>query len=160
MRREVSQGREKRERITIIPFIWVLFGMVVCIMSGQLGIGKVSSPGAGFVPFLTGLIVVVLGAALFLHGQFFSSYKQESGRVTWREMLRVLLIASMLIAYSLLLPFLGFILATLLLLFLTTGLIGSVNSIKAIVISTVISVALWLVFVVVLDMQMPRGMVF
>jgi len=44
----------------IIGIIWIFLGLAICWMSYLLGIGEPSSPGSGFIPFLTGCFLTLL----------------------------------------------------------------------------------------------------
>ena len=48
---------------------FVAFGIVVFALSGELPLGRLSMPGAGFLPKLVAGLLILLGLVLFLRGR-------------------------------------------------------------------------------------------
>jgi hypothetical protein len=47
---------------------FVVFGVMVIALSGELPLGRLSMPGAGFMPKIVAGLLIVLGLVLFLRG--------------------------------------------------------------------------------------------
>lgn len=45
---------------------FILFGLVIIALSGDLPTGQLSMPGAGFLPMIVAVLLIVFGAVLFL----------------------------------------------------------------------------------------------
>jgi putative tricarboxylic transport membrane protein len=106
---------EQQDRI--ISLIWIAIGGVLCFEAWSLGLGKISEPQTGFMPFVVGLAIIVLSAFLLIE----SSVAIKKGRakkvsvwsnVNWK---RIAYMVFLLMAYSLLLNKLGFLVDTFLL---------------------------------------------
>ena len=48
---------------------FVAFGLLVIALSGDLPFGGLSMPGAGFMPLLVAVLIIVFGASLFLRAR-------------------------------------------------------------------------------------------
>ena len=52
-----------KKRISSTDLIWISFAFVVCLGGLKLGFGSFHSPQAGFMPFLSGLLLGLLAIA-------------------------------------------------------------------------------------------------
>jgi putative tricarboxylic transport membrane protein len=93
--------------------VWFFIGLTVCLGSIQFKVGNLKSPGAGFMPFLSGVAIIFFSVTGFL----FASIRKKQGEgwsnsmqnLQWKNSLVVL--ASLSI-YVLLLERLGFLIST------------------------------------------------
>jgi hypothetical protein len=46
-------------------FFWVAAGLLACYGASQLGLGNIAEPGAGFIFFWSGLVLVILSLVVF-----------------------------------------------------------------------------------------------
>jgi putative tricarboxylic transport membrane protein len=90
----------------------LIVSALICIGSVRLSLGSLKTPGPGFMSFLGGLSLGILGIAIFVEAWL----KQPSeGRRFWgsyRGRLNVVLILACLCIYVVLLNYSGFILTT------------------------------------------------
>jgi hypothetical protein len=91
--------------------VWVLLGVAICIGSVRLRLGGFHKPGPGFMPFLAGSILILLG--LILAGSTLSKgleKEKTKGKEAWMNVnwKRFLFTLSGLFAYALLLEPIGF----------------------------------------------------
>ena len=86
------------------------FGLSLLMLweSVRLGIGSSMEPGPGFLPFCAGAILAVLSASFAYAGRGFRKSQQPHAR-------RVIVALTAVFIYSLVLNYLGFIIATFLL---------------------------------------------
>jgi hypothetical protein len=99
-----------------VRIFWVVVGISVAIHAYQIGIGELNHPGPGFIFFLAGMILAVLGS-FDLVGDL--ARRSETSReepslwsgIRWQK---VLLVLAVLSAYVFFLNILGFVLDTLL----------------------------------------------
>lgn len=116
--------------------------------SFALGIGSLTNPGPGLWPFSISLITFVLTIVLLILGCRWSA-TPEGGR-KW-----VLAAIAGLIAYGMILPILGFILATIPLVFYFMRIIGGSGWITTIVTSALAPFGSYYVFDVLLGVPLP-----
>jgi putative tricarboxylic transport membrane protein len=138
--------------------IWVAVGIAVALGSLRYGLGPLSSPGTGFLPFLAGCAIALLA---FI-GLILSTLKRRRG-LGWTPILRgvlwqkPLLVMASLFAYALMLKPLGFILCTVL--FIGFLLRSVAPQRWPVVIGGAVGTALgaYAIFDLWLKTQLPRG---
>ena len=93
---------------------WLAIGLAVAFYSRKYNLGTLSSPGPGFLPFLSGVAMSVLALVVFLQQ---IPAKKDALKHLWagKKWPAVPIVMASLVAYAILLNFLGFILATFLL---------------------------------------------
>jgi putative tricarboxylic transport membrane protein len=95
-----------------IRFFWLGLGLFVVIYSYALGLGKLIDPGPGLLPFLLGLIFLVLSAVRLVT----VIQSRESGEIEEEEKKteywRIILIVIALLIWAFVLESLGFLIGT------------------------------------------------
>jgi len=143
----------------IFSFIWFALGVFQCVESFSLGLGSIMEPGTGFMPFVLGLVMMILAFALFLES-YFTIRKNPAAKsslwsgVYWK---RVVYITVIMLAYALLLPRLGYLLDTFLMMIF---LLKSGEPIKwptAIVVGALTAGFSYVLFGMWLSVSFPRG---
>jgi putative tricarboxylic transport membrane protein len=120
-------------------------------------VGSFVSPGPGFFPFWSAVVLGVL-AILLAVTSFFK--KEDDGiRIQWKgvKWVNVILVVASLLMYSILLNTLGYVITTLglmLLLFALTGRPKMWSWVGSALLSALLS---FLVFYSLLNVQLPRG---
>jgi putative tricarboxylic transport membrane protein len=142
----------------VLSFIWLFLGVALCWMSYRVGLGDVGSPGSGFIPFLTGCLLVFLASLHLIHTFFFlTNPHRRKGfweGVRWDKLV---LVVAALLAYIFLLPVMGYFIVTFLFL-VFLGKILEPQSWRTLLIISTLSVALsYLVFGYWLKCQFPMG---
>lgn len=100
--------------------IWLILGIGMCIESINLNLGKLNKPGPGFMPFLSGTFLSLLGLVLILYfkGKGGENEKLKAKETVLTENCRkVILTLLTLFGYTFLLEILGFFLTSILFLF-------------------------------------------
>ncbi|MGA2954519.1 MAG: tripartite tricarboxylate transporter TctB family protein [Thermodesulfobacteriota bacterium] len=144
----------------IFSFIWVALGIFQCSESISLGLGNVMEPGTGFMPFVMGLIMIGLAIALFLES-YFEMRKKPAHKISlWSEVYwkRVVHITIIMLIYAVLLPKLGFLLDTFLVM---VFLLKSGEPVKwpaAIMVGALTAVVSYVIFGVWLNVSFPTGL--
>jgi hypothetical protein len=93
-------------------WFWVLIGVVIAGFSALMGIGSVGKPGAGFMPFLAGLLIGILALVDLVSA--YRAKRRNAIEMPQREAVRKMVIATAaLVVWALLMPTLGFPLTTL-----------------------------------------------
>lgn len=148
-----------KEKNIIGAIIFLFIGIVALCEGYRLSLGTLAAPGAGFVPFWTGLLLTFLSSALFIIA-LKAKWAQRGESVKFENRWPRVLIALMsMVIYGLSLKFIGFLICTfLLLLILLKGVEG--RSWKSTVtISLICTVVSYIVFAKYLSVPLPRGMI-
>ena len=144
----------------IFSFIWFALGVFQCVESFSLGLGSFMEPGTGFMPFVLGLVMMILAFALFWES-YLTIRKNPAAKISlWSEVYwkRVVYIAVSMLAYAVLLPKLGYLLDTFLVMVL---LLKSGEPIKwptAIIVGALTAGFSYMLFGVWLNVSFPRGL--
>lgn len=134
---------------------WCGLGAALCVGAVRLGLGTAQRPGPGLIPFLTGAGLALFGLLLWVRrdadGSTGLSLKRLVGSTRSAYALTLFL-------YPLLLWSLGFVLDTLLWLFVLFTLLERGTWLRAMVISVVTVLLGYLVFAVWLRIDFPGGL--
>ena len=92
---------------------WLVISILVCVEAVKIGVGTFQIPGPGFLPFWSGIFVGSLAIAL-LAISLWKGEEEEKIQRLWKGMQwkKVILVAGSLFAYGIVLPRLGFLIAT------------------------------------------------
>jgi len=126
-------------------------GVFALILSLRQGIGSAAAPGAGTWPFIISLALIVLGITLATVAAKTKDAEQFSSRST-----AVLLGLATMVAFGLLIPFIGFEIPGALLAFAWLKFLGRESWRTSIIASVVIVAAFYLIFVVALRTSIPH----
>jgi len=142
---------ERHHKITSL--FWFLVGLYIAIKAYTFGIGSLSTPGPGFIFFLTGTFITILSIIVFIGERGEKKLISWEG-IRWGKMLSVLI---SLLIYTYLFEKIGYMLSILfLMLFLFKG-IEPQKWRTAITGATLTCVVVYFVFVFWLKCQFPRG---
>jgi putative tricarboxylic transport membrane protein len=132
---------------------FIVFGLAVLALSGDLPMGGLSMPGSGFLPKLVASLLVFFGALLVLRAGDSTKLRD----VDWSDVkhagLVVVLAGLAIAAYT----WLGFILAMSLLLFALLVVVERRNPLRAALYSVVTTLAAYGVFAKALKAPLPIG---
>jgi putative tricarboxylic transport membrane protein len=146
-----------REEHPIASVILMLIG--IAIMGGALRykFGSFENPGAGFLPFFTGLFITAFSAATFL---LTIKRRWRPLRELWEgtRWQRALIVTVGLIIYSAFLNDLGFLLSTILFMGFLLRLLERISWKVTILATLLATLGFYLVFQIWLEAQLPRGL--
>lgn len=139
---------------------WVALSLFVSLESVRTGIGTFHNPGPGFLPFYSALIVGIFGAILVIANTTRRGREPQFGavwrNVEWRKVIGVLF---SLFLYSFILPTIGYLVATFALMVFLFAVMRKPNLwIREIAGALLISSATYLLFGVLMDIRLPRGL--
>ena len=144
----------------ISSIFWLIFGLAVIFRSYQIGPGALTNPGPGFLSFWSGVILCGLSVLVIFRGKLDQrvgaggKISQLWSGLSWPKSAYIL---SALVAYVLVFKYLGFMVSTaLLLVFLFKG-IEPETWLRATSSSILISVIIYILFGIWLQVQLPRG---
>ncbi len=141
--------------------IWLSIAGFIVYESTRLGVGELSSPGAGLFPFLTGIALGVFSLVCICDALWRREFRRGREEGIWAsdaDWKKVILTFLAMVVYALLLETLGYVLGTLALMLFLLRKIERTGWPVAVAIS-VISVAVsYLLFGVWLQVQLPVGL--
>jgi hypothetical protein len=132
---------------------FVAAGLLVIALSGDLPFGGLSMPGAGFLPLIVAVLIIVFGASLILRAKESRAFTE----ITWddgRHALQVLLITAIA---TVLYTVLGFIITMILMMIALLVIIERKNFVRAAAYSTVVAIVTYVTFVHLLQSPLPTG---
>jgi putative tricarboxylic transport membrane protein len=157
----VSKGLQevkmKKNQVFTILF-WVALGVFVMYSSWRFGLGSFRTPGPGLMPFLLGTLLCVVSLYFFAVSFFGKSAgkdiesKGKEGEPNHADIKKLVLVVVSLILYALVLEKLGYMIATLFLLFGlfwaagTTRLVAAISSAATMVLTYLLFSRLGVVF--------------
>ena len=145
-------------RDLLAGFLGIALSIFICIESRESGVGTIHSPGPGFLPFWSAIVLGALGIILVV-----TAAKGKSGRADlsdlWHRLQerRIFVVIVSLFLYAVFLPWLGYIIATFLLLSLLFNVIRAPRHWTMILGALVTTLVTYAVFYMWLDVQFPRG---
>ena len=138
---------------------WLLAGIGITLGSLKYGFGTLQAPGAGFITFFAGMILSLLAVVFFLSSLKRDKKLHEGVKILWEglEVGKVIYVFILLVAYTLILKHLGFLITTFGLLCLLLKVKAAYPLLKVILISLLVTTGAYLLFQVWLKVQLPRG---
>lgn len=137
--------------------IWLIIGLAILLYSMKYGLGRMSSPGPGFVPFLSGLVIAGLALIVFFQ-QLGKEVRDRLGdlwrKKDWPVTLKVMVA---LILYAIFLQTLGFLLVTFLIILYLFRAIEPLGWRKVFAGALGTAFGAYLIFDIWLQAQLPRG---
>jgi len=125
----------------------------------DLEVGDTSNPGSGFILFWTGLFMAALSACVLIQSLLPSGDRtgviEVFAGLRWGK---IVYVTALLVVYTFVLPILGFIIATIILLLVLFKTVEPQSWTVAIIGSVLTTLSAWLVFVHWLGTQLPSGM--
>ncbi|HSR12417.1 MAG TPA: tripartite tricarboxylate transporter TctB family protein [Thermodesulfobacteriota bacterium] len=137
--------------------VWLAIGAAIIAYSGKYGLGTLSSPGPGFVPFLSGLAVAGLALLVFLQQVRTTGRDSLAGLWQKRDWPTMLKILAALVLYAVLLKTLGFLVTTFLLLLFLFRAIQPMPWTRVFLGAALTAFGSYLFFEVWLEAQLPHG---
>jgi hypothetical protein len=134
---------------------FVMVGALVIALSGDLPFGDLAMPGAGFLPYIIAVLIVLFGTSLFLRAKESPAFSE----IAWddgKHAAQVLVIAGIAVAFY---AALGFIVTMSLMMIALLLVIERKNMAFAVVYSAVVVVVTYLVFVHLLQSPLPPGII-
>jgi putative tricarboxylic transport membrane protein len=143
----------------IFNVIWILAAIGICVQSTRLKLWDPSGPGSGFITFLAGLLLGVVGLLLFISEKSKGSGKGQKVQF-WQSrtaMKRIFSILGGLCALAFLMPILGFFVTSVLIMALMLRVIEPTKWGIVIALSLVLNVLAYFLFSSLLEIDLPKG---
>jgi hypothetical protein len=137
---------------------WLFVSIIVSVAAFRLGLGKLSSPGSGFMPFGAAVLLGLLSIICFLQ-----AVRREGTEAKAEPLFRgtlwhrVVFACLALFAYAQVIPFLGYNITTFLLMTFLFWITGRQKMWRVVVYSLGTTVITYYVFSKSLNLQFPAG---
>jgi hypothetical protein len=132
-----------------------LLSLTYFLFARSLKFGSLSAPKVGFMPQLIGGVAVVVSGVLFVEALMGKGDKKEVKLDT--DMKSLVLVILSIAAYILTLDILGYLVSSSLLLLAIFTIGGVKGWVRRIIISLISSGAFYVIFKVLLDIPLPKG---
>lgn len=132
---------------------FVIFAIAVFAMSGDLPFGNLSSPGAGMMPKLVLVLMIVFGIVLILSAKASAPFAE----IDWSDRDHALLVVLIAGIATTLYQWLGFILTMSLLVFTLLAVVERKNLLRAAAYGVGLTMIAWWVFGTALKSPLERG---
>lgn len=132
---------------------FVVIGVLVIALSGDLPFGQMSMPGAGFLPLIVAILIILFSGLLFLRARESPVFAE----ITWddgRHALQVIVITAVAVS---LYTVLGFIITMILMMVALTIVIERKNILRAGAYSVCVVLVTYITFAHVLKAPLPPG---
>ena len=125
-------------------------------MTLRLPFGEPDQPGAAVFPLVVGILVLLASLSVLKEGWTLPP-DATVDMPTGADRARVLRLFGLILGYVVLLPWLGQVVGSLVFCLLLIRLLSATGWVRAALQATAISIAIYCVFVLLLQVQMPRG---
>jgi hypothetical protein len=143
----------------IHDIVWIGFAFLACLGGLKLGVGSFQQPHAGFMPFFSGLVLGLLALADLISGVVNHWKHEKADKEIWPSIRwgKLFFTLTLLFIYTILFNTLGFIIATIPLLFFLYRLMERRPRWVALIASVITTGLFYLGFKIGLDSQLPQG---
>jgi putative tricarboxylic transport membrane protein len=139
---------------TVAGAIALFIGLAIVWQAAtHLRLGTFRAPGPGLFPFLIGCVVVLLAICLLI----FHAGGGDSRGFAWARLRRVLPVYLSLIAYFVILEWVGFLVTSFGLLLYLSIAIGKQRTVGALVRAVIMAGLSYILFELVLNTPLPKG---
>jgi hypothetical protein len=139
-----------------VRIVWLALGFFVVVYSYTLGLGKLVNPGPGMLPFLLGLLFLILSSVrlcMILHSR---ERHEEEQTQTKTHYPKLAMVAVALLIWTLVLERLGFLIATFILMTLLYRAAGYTKWYTAVLWGLITVLATYFIFTY-LGVRFPPG---
>ena len=140
-------------------FFWIGLSLFVIISSYHLELGNFQDPGPGLMPFLTGVVLLLLSSIILVASFLGSPGRSDSETVkdpARTSFLKVGSVFGSLVIYALILEKIGYLVATSLLLIFLFKIAGS-RKWRTVLLSSVLTVVITYLFFTSFGLRFPKG---
>ncbi len=145
---------ELKAKISVL--FWLMIGIGVSVGSIPLGIGQVSNPGAGFMCFYSGLLLIFLSLLLAIT-EIRKRSSQSSPPLSLYMSKNLIISFCSLVGFVLFLKTLGYLIATGLFVFVLFKITSPKKWLGPFFLAIGVSLATYLLFSVLLECNFPKG---
>lgn len=137
---------------------WLLVSIAVFVESIRLGVGKVQNPGMGFMTFGASGILGILSLSLFIRASMSRNESKGKLPLAGRRWERVLFVLLVLSVYSMVMPAIGYLISTFILMTLLFWVLEKKKVWLVFMASFLSTLITYFVFSKWLNCQFPDGL--
>jgi putative tricarboxylic transport membrane protein len=147
-----------KNRDLVSSIIWMALGGVFVVGALQQGLMRKDVPGPGFLPFLSGIALMVISLFVLIPALLKGKKDQGSDLFPTRQSFKKLLFAiAALFGFGIALEYLGYLLTTFLFMLSIARLIEPKGWWTTTLVAFLTAALSYLLFVVLLEVQLPKG---
>lgn len=145
------------KRALIPTIIWIIFGTLVAIESYKLNIGQFRNPGAGMMPFLLGIILIIVSLIALVQCLMNINRGRKKEESIWAgvNFWELGMIVLVQLAYGFMIERVGFSLTTFCCMFFLFKVAGSAKVTRALFLAIITVISAYLLFVIALKVELP-----
>jgi len=132
---------------------FVLFGVTIIALSGDLPVGQLSMPGSGFLPMIVAVLTILFGLVLILR----ASESETFGELSWADGKHALLVTTITAISIALYNYLGFVITMVAMMFALLVVIERRNPLRAAAYSLFIVLLTYGIFEYMLKTPLPAS---
>ena len=121
--------------------------------------GMATQMSPSFFPVITAIALIILGSVL-IYQSFSQAGKRNTVDISQNAILRVILAIVLLVAYTYLFQYIGFVVTSALFFAIFAYIFGSQDFLKVALSMILIPVVVWLFFEILFRIPLPHGMLF
>lgn len=145
----------------VISCVFIIISLYIFLEAGTFTEGIGGAPGPGFFPRILASIVIFLSVLeIITSRKVIEDEASASVKLFCKENARVWISLGLIIAYFIGLSILGFVISTIIFLFTMLKYFKVKNKILQLSVPVGITAVLFIVFTVLLDVQLPSGILF
>lgn len=151
-----------KNRDLFSSLFWMAFGVLFLVGAWQQGLMRKGVPGPGFLPFISGIVLISLSLMVLIPA--LGDKKEERGAGEKEKFFpqrdsprKILLALVFLFAYGISLEYAGYLLTTFLFMVFISRLVEPERWRTVLILAFFTSVLSYLLFVVLLEVQLPKG---
>ncbi len=136
----------------VIDVCWIILGIGICLQSVAYRLWTPAGPGSGFIPFLTGVPIALSGILLLFGAQPAAKFWESVA-----GMKKVVLVTGCLCLMAILMPWLGFLLTSVLVFIIMVRVIEPRGWGLTIAVSLVSCILIYFLFRSLMQIKLPTG---
>jgi putative tricarboxylic transport membrane protein len=136
---------------------WITVGLLASCGATRLGVGSITDPGAGFIFFWSGLVLIVLSLIVFVDAARSSENSvRQMPETNWPK---IVLVLFALLLYAFFLEKLGFVFTTFVLMSFLLGCIQDAGWLRSFAVAGAAALTSYAMFELWLKIRLPKGIV-
>jgi hypothetical protein len=136
---------------------WIASGTLIIIGSLRLQLGVPQNPGPGFLPFLVGILILILSVALLIRSLHAREEKENRSASGVARNFKLIGTIAALFLFAFAFPHTGFLITTIPLMIFLSRVIGELNWKISLAIGLLTSFGMYALFKLWLQVQFPVG---
>jgi putative tricarboxylic transport membrane protein len=152
-----------KNRDLVSSLFWMTFGILFLIGGLQHGLMRRGVPGPGFLPFFSGILLVLISFFVLIPALARKTCPEKTGEKPGffpetGSLKRILMAIAALLVYGVAMEIAGYLLTTFIFMYFVAQLMESKKRLQILILALSTSIISYLLFVVLLEVQLPKGL--